>query len=540
MIPHDSNRDTVAQNFEALKKGSIPDIHLFPGYELLSEIGSGGMGVIYCARQVSLNRVVALKTIKQSREINEVTVTRFIREAQAIARLRHPNIITAYDCGENGGVVFYSMELLDGKSLETHIREQQKLEEQVTWQVIRQACAGLAHAASEGIVHRDIKPGNLYLTPTPEGFALPPGIPLVKVTDFGLAIFNENAYSSLDTRLTSTGVIIGTPLYMAPEQFEGHGGDLRTDIYSLGVTAFEMLVGQLPFADKRVRELISIKSNSDWSGSEKISPASLNLIRYMTALDPNQRPQSYVQLIAEIDKLLSHSEQTSNQSNGVTRLLEKVSWKRVIACMTALMVIAVLFTQLRSPRILPEPRGYNPGVATNLFDGQSLTGWSPLIGAWSPGRDSEGAHILIGNGKNKARLPSEGDYRLSVEVDLYRAESVELRFALSRSDNSLVLRLSRNEGAVFGKCSSEDRPLIALSKSLPFQQLEIENTPTYNEMRIEHLNGCWYAWFNGKYLGGCTESRTPLIGEFELTTSGGEAHFTGIELTEMMKPGNTP
>lgn len=215
-----------------------------PGYELLSHLGHGGMGVVYKARQLAFNRTVALKTILVGPDANPTSLQRFEQEAQTIGRLVHPHLVTAYDFSRAGGRYALAMEFLDGQDAERW-RETRVPSERVVWCLIRQAVAGLAHAAAAGVIHRDIKPSNLLLVPPPVGFSMPPGVPLLKVADFGLALLQDASLQS--TRLTNENTTLGSPIYMAPEQLKGSRVDHRADIYAVGATAYYLLAGQCPF-----------------------------------------------------------------------------------------------------------------------------------------------------------------------------------------------------------------------------------------------------------------------------------------------------
>ena len=219
-----------------------------PGYEILSVLGQGGMGVVYRARQLNLKRIVALKTVLVNQMGQKTALERLEQEAQALARLTHPHIVAAYDFGRHEGRLYFAMELVLGEDVYKLIRRRGPLDEWAAWGMVRQAAAGLAHAAQHGIVHRDIKPANLLLVDPPTGFPLPAGLPMVKIADFGLA--QLAASTDERTRLTSASDTVGSPNYMSPEQLLGEPVDLRTDIFSLGATAFHMLTGKPPQADK--------------------------------------------------------------------------------------------------------------------------------------------------------------------------------------------------------------------------------------------------------------------------------------------------
>jgi predicted Ser/Thr protein kinase len=204
-----------------------------PGYEVLAELGRGGMGVVYKARQVGLNRLVALKMIGAGGFAGRDAVERFHKEAEAIARLRHPNIVQVYGVGEQNGLPYFSLEFIEGGTLAQKMAGKPLPAPHAAELV--EVLARAVHAAHErGIVHRDLKPGNVLLAAD--------GTP--KVTDFGLAKYLDETGA-----LTKSGDVLGTPSYMAPEQAEGRLGEIgpRTDVYALGAILYEALTGEPPF-----------------------------------------------------------------------------------------------------------------------------------------------------------------------------------------------------------------------------------------------------------------------------------------------------
>jgi serine/threonine protein kinase len=212
------------------------------GYEILGELGRGGMGIVWKARQRRLNRLVALKMIRDGRYADDARLTRFKIEAEAVASLRHPNILQIYDIGEFHGAPYVALELLEGGSLAERLREAPLTARQSAELMVPLALAiDAAHRA--GIVHRDLKSANILFTAD--------GIP--KVTDFGLAKRLE-----LDEGQTQTGQVMGTPSYMAPEQAQGATKEIGppADIYSLGTILYEMLTGRPPFKGTTAHETV--------------------------------------------------------------------------------------------------------------------------------------------------------------------------------------------------------------------------------------------------------------------------------------------
>ena len=207
---------------------------LFPQLEILELIGQGGMGAVYKARQPELDRFVALKVLAPKDQTDPGFAERFTREARALARLNHPNIVAVYEFGHKDNLHFFIMEYVDGPNLR-HIQKAGQLHARETLEIIPQICEALQFAHDEGVVHRDIKPENVLLDQKGR----------VKIADFGLAKIMGKKHQ--DFTLTQAGHVMGTPHYMAPEQVE-HPQDVdhRADIYSLGVVFYEMLTGELP------------------------------------------------------------------------------------------------------------------------------------------------------------------------------------------------------------------------------------------------------------------------------------------------------
>lgn len=206
-------------------------------YRLDSLIGSGGMGAVYQATRLLIGDEVAIKILHTDRVVDPHAAERFRREAQAAARLKHPNAVSIYDFGvSSDGLQYLVMELIEGQSLREVTKQQGILSAAFAAEVILQVCAALDEAHRQHIVHRDIKPDNIILNSTPTGLR-------VKVLDFGIAKLRDDTAS----HLTQTGSVMGTPHYMSPEQCLGEELDNRADIYSVGVVLYEMLCGRVPF-----------------------------------------------------------------------------------------------------------------------------------------------------------------------------------------------------------------------------------------------------------------------------------------------------
>jgi len=202
-------------------------------FHLLKQIGAGGMGQVYLARQKSLKREVAVKILKPELAANRQALLRFRAEAEAVARINHANIVQIFAVGEQDGIHFMALEYVDGRNLREYVARKGPPELPIVLNIIRQVAHALQRAHEQGFVHRDIKPDNILLTRKGE----------VKVADFGLS----RAFGDDALHLTQSGVTMGTPLYMSPEQVQGRNIDPRSDIYSLGITCWHMLAGSPPF-----------------------------------------------------------------------------------------------------------------------------------------------------------------------------------------------------------------------------------------------------------------------------------------------------
>ena len=215
----------------------VPNPVVLGDYEILEELGGGGMGVVYKARHRRLRRIVALKTILSAHTCRPEALQRFVREIEAVGRLNHPNLVQCTDAREESGVQFLVMEYIEGADLGAIVKRGGPLNVPDACEIVRQTAVGLEHVREQGLVHRDIKPSNLMLTP--QG--------TVKILDLGLARLREESAPGED--FTQTGQTMGTPDYMAPEQAtDAAHVDIRADLYSLGCTFYHLLVGRPPFA----------------------------------------------------------------------------------------------------------------------------------------------------------------------------------------------------------------------------------------------------------------------------------------------------
>jgi tRNA A-37 threonylcarbamoyl transferase component Bud32 len=251
-------------------------------YEILSRIGEGGMGVVYKARQMAIDRVIAVKMLNAQMAGDQTWVQRFYNEAKACSRLQHPNTIRMFDFGQtNDGRLYMTMEFLDGMSLREAVSKGPLAPQRVV-KILIQCCASLAEAHSIGIIHRDIKPDNVFLL----NMAGSPDF--VKLLDFSVAKLLEG-----DRMKTQAGVVFGTPQYMSPEQGRGLPLDARSDLYALGILAFEMLTGNVPFNDENPMTVIQMHLHAAIPPLPQSVPYSVQqILRRALEKDPSRRYQS--------------------------------------------------------------------------------------------------------------------------------------------------------------------------------------------------------------------------------------------------------
>jgi serine/threonine protein kinase len=220
-------------------------------YEIIDRLGSGGMSNVYRATDRILERTVAVKVLAEHLSDDERFVARFRREALAVAKLIHPNIVQVYDTGVDDGRHYIVMEYVEGRSGAQILQKQGPLDGEETAEIGIQACAGLDYAHRRGIIHRDVKPGNLMVVGGPVGG----GEMTIKLTDFGIARAMEQ------TRITQVGSVVGTAAYLAPEQVRGEEATPATDVYALGVVLYQFLTGRLPHEGSSLAELAVRQQN---------------------------------------------------------------------------------------------------------------------------------------------------------------------------------------------------------------------------------------------------------------------------------------
>ncbi len=266
-------------------------------YEILDELGRGAMGVVYRARDPSIGRLIAIKTIRMTELSDPVESERLRerlrREAHSAGILSHPGIVVVYDVGQEGDLAYIAMELVPGRSLESLLADSRPPSPQLILNILRQTAAALDYAHKKGIVHRDIKPANILISE--DG--------VVKITDFGVAKISSSH------QLTVAGTVLGTPNYMSPEQIQGKPVDGRADQFALGVIAYEMLTGEKPFTGEQLTAVLYKIVAEPPRPPQEVNPSlpwpvSLVLNRAL-AKDPEERYPSCTEFINALEKALA-------------------------------------------------------------------------------------------------------------------------------------------------------------------------------------------------------------------------------------------
>jgi len=282
----------------------IVGIMKFGRYQIIKELGKGNMGVVYKAHDPQIERQVALKVLREDRMVSEDFVLRFVKEAKAIGRLSHPNIVTVYDVGQDHGTIYIAMEYLEGKPFDEVIRGS-RLEIDKVIDIGVQVAETLDYAHKKKIVHRDIKPSNMILSS--EG--------RVKLTDFGIARIEDPTAM----QQTQAGEILGTPVYMSPEQAMGTPIDGRADLYSLGVILYELIVGQRPFDGNNITAILRSIMQDRPDPPSQLDPfipqPISDLIMKSLSRNPDDRFQSGGEMVRALENAGKGKKEIANQLN---------------------------------------------------------------------------------------------------------------------------------------------------------------------------------------------------------------------------------
>ena len=301
-----TNLPVVSDDTQMVSGGTSPSLAFAPAavpgevgclgpYRILKQLGKGGMGAVYLALDTRLDRQVALKVMLPKFAADPVARGRFLREAKAAAKINHDNVVTVHEADERDGVPYIAMQLLQGASLDEYLKTRGLPTIPQVLRIARDAASGLAAAHAIGMVHRDVKPANLWLE-APNG--------RVKVLDFGLARPLDVA-----VEVTQSGAVVGTPAYMSPEQARGVKFDHRTDLFSLGATLYHLCTGQRPFEGESVTAVVIALATEDPQPVRELNPlvpeGFAALIHQLLEKKPDNRPQTADEVVRRVDGLIA-------------------------------------------------------------------------------------------------------------------------------------------------------------------------------------------------------------------------------------------
>jgi hypothetical protein len=329
--------------------GEQGELGRLDGYPVLGLLGGGGMGLVLLARDPRLGRQVAIKVMRPEAACLPAAKERFLREARAAAEVEHERVIAIYHVGEAAGRPYLVMPLLRGESLADRLRREPALPVAEVLRLGREMAEGLAAAHARGLIHRDVKPGNVWLEAAGDDPARPPR---VKLLDFGLARPRPEKEQPPESELTQTGMVVGTPLYMAPEQAAGSRVDARADLFSLGVVLYLMGAGRRPPTGLQLLQDAAPEPPDLRAVNPAVPPGLSSLVRRLLARTPDDRPESAAAVVEELRKLETAGSAPTEAFLGAVpagagsvpgaRASRQARWRQVALAVLLLGVVAGL------------------------------------------------------------------------------------------------------------------------------------------------------------------------------------------------------
>ncbi|HLW65166.1 MAG TPA: protein kinase [Gemmataceae bacterium] len=393
------------------------------GYRVLRLLGAGGMGMVLEAEDIKLNRPVALKVMRPEMAARPTAKDRFLREAQAAAKLSHDHIVTIYQVGEDNGVPFIALQFLTGESLADRLkRERLPIVEVV--RIGQEIASGLAAAHNRGLIHRDIKPANIWLEDPKPTDGSPWGAGRVKILDFGIA-----RISSEKGQLTQTGAILGTPAYMAPEQARGKPVDARADLFSLGCVLYEMSIGRRPFQGDDPLSILSSLALDEPPLPHEVDPqvplALSALIQQLLAKEPEQRTQNAAEAMRALAAIQAELKPTITAGTASMN-----PWKEINRYEPKSTAVEKSRLALASKQRLSQRKRWIIGmaIAVLLF---FIVGVS-LAGYWMTFKTKDGTLVVQVDGDADVRFKND-------KIEIYDESGTILKYQLQPSDRNKTL-----------------------------------------------------------------------------------------------------
>jgi len=474
-----------ARNAGVAVDSLAPDSVLGGRYRILKMLGEGGMGAVYKARDLEVDRVVALKVIRPEYANRPEILARFKQELVLARQITHRNVIRIFDLGQGDGIRFITMEYVDGQDLYSLLRSGEELTLERKVKIAREICRALEAAHEQGVVHRDLKPQNIMVENNGR----------VLVMDFGIARSME------DTGLTHTGALIGTPAFMSPEQAKGEKLDIRSDLFSFGVIFYEMLTGKAPYVAetavglllKRVQERPVAPIDLDHEIPEALS----NVVLKSLVVDRDQRYQTATEIIRDLDGWLGDpatfrtvmttlaAEQRLGKTQegqiivtpGMKMMAKSNAWKWVsISVALAVLVIGGVFLAMR---LLQKPAAPHSPVTVVIADISNHTGDAIFDGTLEPMLKIalEGAGFISAYDRTQMRalgvqpIPTKLDELAARKIALGQGLGVIVSGSLDRQSNGYVLSLKASQavtgnqiGVVEQSAPNKDQVLSAVTK----------------------------------------------------------------------------
>ncbi len=382
-------------------------------YEVVGELGKGAMGVVFNAHDPKIDRLVALKALRPDYVNDEYFVQRFFKEAVAIGRLSHPNIVIVYDVGQDQGTIYIAMEFLMGRPL-SDIAKEGKIPLQQVTEIGIQVAEALDYAHRKGVVHRDIKPANIILTEDNQA----------KITDFGIAHV-EDPTATLQTQ---AGEILGTPVYMSPEQVLGHSPDGRSDLYSLGVILYELATGQRPFKGRNMATIFRAVSQDKPDPPQIVEPdipkGFSDLILKSLEKDPAKRFQTGKEM-AEALRACHDDDQCAPVLPPSAGRKKKIAVRSLISIFCLLLIVVggkFLIDFVTAPDT-PPPQAVLD-IKSDPQDAQVF------INGETKGRTPLELELPLGKYEVRMQMPQYFDWQAQIELE--KAEKVPLFVKLNK------------------------------------------------------------------------------------------------------------